>query len=110
MVKLPSVRDKNLEVAGKVVLVRTGMDIPLDSSGNVTDGSRIQEAVPTIQHLMKRNARVVLLTHINRPGGKVVESQRVISTAAKLSGLLQKEVKPLCDCIGSVVESAIKNM
>ncbi len=110
MFKLPSIKDKNLEVAGKVVLVRTGMDVPLDSSGNVTDDTRIQEAVPTIQHLVKKGAKVVLLAHINRPGGKVVESQRIISAAAKLSELLRQEVKPLGDCIGSDVEAAIKNM
>ncbi|MBI2145148.1 phosphoglycerate kinase [Candidatus Woesearchaeota archaeon] len=110
MVKLPSIKDKDLELSGKVVLVRTGMDVPLDANGSVTDDTRIMEALPTIEYLVKREAKIVLLTHINRPGGKVVESQRVTTTAAKLSGLLGKEVEPLNDCIGSDVEAAIKAM
>ncbi|MEK6854248.1 MAG: phosphoglycerate kinase, partial [Nanoarchaeota archaeon] len=69
--KLPSVKDKDLELAGKTVLVRTGMDVPLDSNGNVTDDARIREAVLTIKYLVEKGARVVLLTHIDRPGGKV---------------------------------------
>ncbi|MBI2549721.1 phosphoglycerate kinase [Candidatus Woesearchaeota archaeon] len=108
--KLPSIKDKDLELAGKTVLVRTGMDVPLDDLGNVADDSRIREAVPTIDYLLKKNAKVVLLTHINRPGGKVVEAQRINSTAARLSELLQKEVKPLRDCIGEEVAAEIKEM
>ncbi len=110
MAKLPSIKDKNLEIAGKVVLVRTGMDVPLDESGLVTDDSRIQEAVPTIQFLVKGGAKVVLLTHINRPGGRVVENKRVEAVATKLSIMLKQDVKPLRDCVGSEVESAIKGM
>lgn len=110
MAKLPSIKDKDLELSGKVVLVRTGMDVPLDESGLVTDDSRIQEAVPTIKCLVEKGAKVVLLTHINRPGGKVVESQRSESVAVKLSILLKQEVKPLKDCIGEEVESSVKEM
>ncbi|MBI2581091.1 phosphoglycerate kinase [Candidatus Woesearchaeota archaeon] len=110
MVKLPSIKDKDLELAGKVVLVRTGMDVPLDESGLVTDDSRIQEAVPTVQYLVKNGAKVVLLTHINRPGGKIVENQRVEAVAVKLSIILKQDVKPLSDCIGSEVEAAIREM
>ena len=108
--KLPSVKDKDLELAGKTVLVRTGMDVPLDSNGNVTDDARIREAVLTIKYLVEKGARVVLLTHIDRPGGKVVETQRIASTATRLSELLQREVKPLRDCIGEEVAEAIREM
>ncbi|MEK6837076.1 MAG: phosphoglycerate kinase [Nanoarchaeota archaeon] len=108
--KLPSVKDKDLELAGKTVLVRTGMDVPLDSNGNVTDDARIREAVLTIKYLVEKGARVVLLTHIDRPGGKVVETQRIAPTATRLSELLQREVKPLRDCIGEEVAEAIREM
>lgn len=110
MARLPSIKDKNLELSGKVVLVRTGMDVPLDESGLVTDDSRIQEAVPTINYLVEKGAKVVLLTHIGRPGGKVIESQRVEAAAVKLSIILKQDVKPLKDCIGEDVENAIKGM
>ncbi|HLD96827.1 MAG TPA: phosphoglycerate kinase [Candidatus Nanoarchaeia archaeon] len=110
MVKLPSIKDKGIELEGKVVIVRTGMDVPLDDKGSVMDDSRIVEAVPTIEYLIKKSARVVLLTHINRPGGKVVETQRVASTAARLSELLQKEVRAITDCVGEEVAAAVKEM
>ncbi|MBI2175993.1 phosphoglycerate kinase [Candidatus Woesearchaeota archaeon] len=110
MVKLPSIKDRNLELAGTVVLVRTGMDVPMDESGLVTDDSRIQEAVPTIKFLVEKGAKVILLTHINRPGGKIIESQRVEAVAVKLSIILKQDVKSLKDCIGAEVENAIKSM
>lgn len=110
MAKLSSIKDKSLEVAGKVVLIRTGVDVPLDGNGVITDDSRIHEAVPTIKYLVEKGAKVVLLAHINRPGGKVVESQRTEAVATKLSIILKQDVKPLKDCIGAGVENAIKEL
>lgn len=110
MVKLPSIRDKNLDVSGKVVLVRTGMDVPKDDAGNVTDDSRIVEALPTIECLLKRDAKLVLMAKVGRPGGKVVPSLSVKQVASRLSELLKKEVKPLGDCIGEEVRSVIRQM
>jgi len=110
MAKFPSVKDRHADFSGKAVLVRTGMDVPLDDLGNVADDTRINEAIPTIRFLVKKKAKVVLLTHINRPSGKVVERQRITSTAARLSELLKQEVKPLKDCVGPDVEVAVKSM
>ncbi len=107
MVKLPSIKDKNLELAGKVVLVRAGIDTPLDDKGNVTDDTRIQEAVPTITYLLQKGAKVVLLVKVGKPGWKVVESLRVTSIAKRLSELLGQEVKALRDCVGEEVEKAV---
>jgi phosphoglycerate kinase len=109
-IKLPTLKSKNLELKGKIVLVRTGMDVPLDEMGKVGDDTRIKEAIPTIELLIKKNAKIVLLTHINRPGGKVVETQRVVTTAARLSELLNHEVKTAKDCIGAEVEAAVKSL
>ncbi|MBI2141208.1 phosphoglycerate kinase [Candidatus Woesearchaeota archaeon] len=105
--KLPSIKDKNVEVAGKTVLVRAGIDAPLDDKGNVTDDTRIQEAVPTIKYLSQKGAKVVLLVKVGRPGWKVVESLRVTSIAKRLSELLGQEVKALGDCVGDEVEKAV---
>ncbi len=110
MVKLPSIKDKNLELAGKVVLVRAGIDTPLDDKGNVTDDTRIQEAVPTITYLLQKGAKVVLLVKVGKPGWKVVESLRVTSIAKRLSELLGQEVKALRDCVGEEVEKAVSEL
>ncbi len=106
-VKLPSIKDKDLELPGKVVLVRAGIDAPLDDKGNVTDDTRIQEAVHTIKYLLQKGAKVVLLVKVGRPGWKVVESLRVTSIAKRLSELLGQEVKALRDCVGEEVEKAV---
>ncbi len=105
--KLPSIKDKSLEVAGKVVLVRAGIDAPLDDEGKVTDDTRIQEAVPTIKYLLQKGAKIVLLVKVGRPGWKVVESLRVTSIARRLSELLGQEVKALRDCVGEEVEKVV---
>ena len=110
MVKLPSIRDKNVELEGKTVLVRTGMDIPLDDNGSVMDDTRIIEGLPTIEYLLKKESKLVLMAKVGRPGGKVVPSLSVKSIAARLSELLKIEVKPLDDCIGEDVRSSIKKM
>ena len=110
MVKLPSIKDKSLEVSGKTVLVRAGIDAPLDDEGNVTDDTRIQEAVPTIKYLLQKGAKVVLLVKVGRPGWKVVESLRVTSIARRLSELLGQEVKALRDCVGEEVEKAVSEL
>ncbi len=110
MARLPSIKDRNLELSGKIVLLREDMNVPVDESGIIADDSRIQEAVPTIAYLMQKGARTVVMTHIGRPGGKVVENLRTESVATRLSILLKQEVKALKDCIGSAVEGSIKGM
>jgi phosphoglycerate kinase len=108
-IELPLITSEELYLEGKIVLVRTGMDVPLDDSGNITDDSRIREALPTIHYLIDKNAKIVLLTHIGRPRG-ITSSLRITSVAARLAKLLDKEVKALDDCIGKEVEQAVKEM
>ncbi|MBI5850881.1 MAG: phosphoglycerate kinase [Planctomycetes bacterium] len=90
----------DLDVAGRRVLVRVDFNVPLDETGNVTSDVRIKEALPTIQAILSRGGKPVLMSHLGRPKGKVVESMRMKPVAARLAQLLGKPVKTASDCVG----------
>ena len=98
------------DVAGKRVLVRVDFNVPLDDNGNITDDTRIRAALPTIQDLIKKGAKVILASHFGRPKGKVVESMRLTPAANRLSELLGQAVIKCDDCIGDRVTQAIAGM
>ena len=99
-----SVRD--MEVGGKRVLMRADFNVTVED-GRITDDSRIRAAIPTIHYLQEQGARVVLCSHLGRPGGKVVEDMRLTPVLHRLSELLQKEVLSIDDCTGPHVEAAV---
>jgi phosphoglycerate kinase len=98
------------DLAGKRVLVRVDFNVPLDDNGNITDDTRIRAALPTIQYLQSKGAKVILCSHMGRPKGKVNESMRLTSAAKRLSELLGQDVTMCDDCIGDSVTSAIAGM
>ena len=83
---------KNL--SGKVVLVRVDFNVPIHRK-KVLDDSRLVASLPTIQYLMEKGAKVVLMTHIGRPEGKIVASLKVDPVVERLSELLKRKVKKL---------------
>jgi phosphoglycerate kinase len=97
-------------LSGKRVLVRVDFNVPLDEQGNITDDTRIRAALPTIQDLTSKGAKVILTSHFGRPKGKVVESMRLTPVAKRLSELLGQEVVQCKDCIGEEVSSAVGAM
>ena len=99
-----SVRD--IEVGGKRVLMRADFNVTVED-GRITDDSRIRAAIPTIRYLQEQGARVVLCSHLGRPGGKVVEDMRLTPVLRRLSELLQKEMLSIDDCTGPRVEAAV---
>ena len=99
-----SVRD--IEVGGKRVLMRADFNVTVED-GRITDDSRIRAAIPTIRYLQEQGARVVLCSHLGRPGGKVVEDMRLTPVLHRLSELLQNEVLSIDDCTGPRVEAAV---
>jgi len=95
-----SVRD--VEVAGKRVLVRADFNVPL-KNGAITDDTRIRETLPTIRHLIERGAKVILMSHLGRPKGKVVEEMRLNPVADRLSELLGRPVRKADEVVGERV-------
>ncbi|RAQ96671.1 phosphoglycerate kinase [Thermogemmatispora tikiterensis] len=95
---------RDIEVEGKRVLVRVDFNVPLDEEGHITDDTRIRAALPTIQYLLDHGAAVILMSHLGRPKGKVVEKLRMAPVAVRLSELLQRPVQLAPDCVGPQVE------
>ena len=100
----------DIDPKGKRVMVRVDFNVPLDSSLHVTDDTRIQAALPTILSLMNRGGRVILMSHLGRPKGKVNEDFRLAPAAHRLADLLGKPVLALKDCIGDEVKAAVNAM
>ena len=92
---------RDIDVAGKKVLVRCDFNVPLDGeTGTITDNRRIRAAIPTIQYLIDHNAKVILCSHLGRPKGEVNPKYSLKPVAVELSKLLGKEVKLAKDVIG----------
>lgn len=107
MTKL-TVRD--VDVKGKRVLMRVDFNVPLDEHLNITSDKRIQAALPTIEYLVERGARVVLISHLGRPKGKRIPDMSLKPAAARLEELLGKPVVMAPDCIGPEVERLVAEM
>lgn len=98
---------KKNQLEGKRVLVRVDFNVPLNEKLKITDDTRIRAALPTIKFLTSHQAKVILMSHLGRPKGKVVEKLRLDPVAKRLSKLLEQEVKKLNECIGEEVEKIV---
>ncbi len=97
---------KDIEVKAKRVLVRVDFNVPLDEkTGEITDDNRIRAALPTIEYLKGQGAKVILMSHLGRPKGKVVESLRLGVAAKRLAQILGQPVAMAPDCVGPDVEN-----
>jgi len=96
---------EDLDVAGKRVLMRVDFNVPL-KGGAVSDDTRIRAALPSIRYILERGGSVVLMSHLGRPKGTVVEELRMDPVAARLEELLGSPVKKVDDCVGPEVEQA----
>jgi len=102
---------KDIEVNGRRVILRVDFNVPLDEkTGKITDDSRIQASLPTIKYLIEHGARVILLSHMGRPKGKVVEGLRLAVVAECLSQILGQPVPATSDCIGPGVEKVVAGL
>jgi phosphoglycerate kinase len=97
---------ESVDVRGKRVLVREDLNVPLDGA-RVTDFTRIDAALPTLLDLSLRGARVVVMSHLGRPDGVVVESLRMAPVAKALGDRLGKPVQTAPDCIGPQAKAAV---
>ncbi|MER3494890.1 MAG: phosphoglycerate kinase [Mastigocladus sp. ERB_26_2] len=94
------------DLSGKRAFVRVDFNVPTDDAGNITDDTRIRAALPTIQDLVQKGAKVILASHFGRPKG-VDEKLRLTPVAKRLSELLGQEVVKTDDCIGDEVAAKV---
>jgi triosephosphate isomerase len=101
---------RDVDVRGKRVLLRVDFNVPLDDRGDVADDTRIREALPTIRHIIENGGKAILVSHLGRPDGKVVDKLRMDPVAKRLSELLGKEVAKAPDCVGEEVKRMVSEM
>ncbi len=99
----------DLDVKDKRVLVRADLNVPMEN-GKVTDSTRIQRQAKTISDLADRGAKVIVLSHFDRPKGKVVPSMSLKPLAQPLSDAIGRPVAFAEDCIGPIAEDAVAKM
>ena len=105
MIKI-TIRD--IDLAGKRVLVRVDFNVPLDAKQQITDDTRIRAAIPTIRYILDQGTAVILMSHLGRPGGKAVATLSLAPVARHLSELLGRPVEMATDCAGPAVEAQAK--
>lgn len=99
---------KDLDLKGKKVIMRADFNVPLDEALNITDDRRIQSALPTIQYILEQEpAKLILMSHLGRPKGEVIDSMRLTPVSNRLKELLGQDVLKLDDCVGAEVKAAI---
>ena len=98
---------KDVNVNNKTVLVRVDYNLPYDTQGKIADDRRIRASLGTVAYLVEQQAKVVLMTHSGRPGGKIIPALSLEPAAARLSELLKKEVIFVGECIGPEAEAAV---
>jgi phosphoglycerate kinase len=99
---------RDIDVAGKRVLVRADLNVPLED-GVITDDTRIKESLPTIRYLQEHGAQVIVCSHLGRPKG-VDPELSLAPVAGRMSNLLGQEVLFAEDCVGEVAEHAVASM
>lgn len=100
----------DLELAGKQVLVRVDFNVPLNGEGHITDDTRIVGSLPTIRKILSEEGKAILMSHLGRPKGKVMESLRLTPVAELLGQLLDQRVEMAPDCIGEEVQALVAAM
>ncbi len=95
---------------GKRVLVRVDFNVPLDKERNITDDNRIRASLPTINYLIDKEAKVILISHLGRPEGEPNPQFSLDVVAKRLSELLGKDVMFLPDCIGKEVKERLSSL
>ncbi len=107
MMEFKSVKD--VDVGNKTVIMRVDYNLPLDEKGKVTDHTRISTTLKTLNYVLNKNGKVVLVSHLGRPENREKEL-RMNVVADRLSKLLGKDVKKLDGCIEEDVHEEIRKM
>ncbi len=108
MVVLTKKTLRDIDISGKRVLVRVDFNVPLDKDRNVIDDTRLKGAIPTVRYILDQNAHPVLMSHLGRPKGQVVESLRMAPVGKRFEELISYPVLTLKQCVGPEVKEAIE--
>lgn len=101
---------KDIDLKDKRILMRVDFNVPLDENLEVSDDTRLKATLPTIKYALERGARkVILISHLGRPDGKVMENLRLNPVAKRLGKLLTEPVKKLDDCVGEEIKKQIES-
>ncbi|MCX5869775.1 MAG: phosphoglycerate kinase [Deltaproteobacteria bacterium] len=101
---------RDLELAGKRILVRVDFNVPMDEQGVITDDIRIRMALPTIQYILAQKGKLILCSHMGRPNGERVAAFSLAPVAVHLSTLIGQEVRLAPDCIGEETEAMVASL
>lgn len=100
---------RDIEISGKRVLVRADFNVTLEQD-RISEDGRLRAVLPTLVYLQEHGAKVILCSHLGRPGGKVVEEMRLAPVGQRLSELMQRDVASIDECVGSAVEAAVNEL
>jgi len=99
---------KDIDLKNKTVLVRADFNVPQDEDLNITDDTRIRATMPTIKYILKSGAKkLILISHLGRPDGKVVAKYSLKPVAQRLKELLGEPVSFLSDCVGDSIKKEV---
>ncbi len=101
---------QDLEVTGKRVFVRVDFNVPVNERQEITDDTRIRAALPTIQYLIDKEARIILASHFGRPKGEFKEKYSLKPAARRLEELLGKPVIMAKDCVGEETKALVSQL
>lgn len=107
---MPKLTIRDVNSQNKRVLIRVDFNVPLDENGVITDDTRVKASLETIQFCLRQGAMVILMSHLGRPDGKIVETMRLDPVAKRLGELLNKKVIKFNDCIGPEVSNGIAKL
>lgn len=100
---------KDIDLSGKTVLVRVDYNVPL-KNGKITDDYRLKKSIPTLEYLVSKKCKIILVSHLGRPKGKVDGSLSLKPCAERLKKLLGKEVQFINSCIGEEVKNKVQKL
>ncbi len=101
---------RDIDLKNKKVIVRVDYNVPLDADLNITDNTRIRLSLPTINYLIEQGAKIILMSHLGRPKGEVVDKFRLDPAAKELENLLGRKVKKFHDIVSDEIREYVDKM
>ena len=101
---------RDVDVSGKILLIRVDYNVPLTESGEISDDYRLRQSLPTLEYLLDNGAALVLCSHLGRPKGRVNPAESLFPVAKRLQELTGRPVDFIPACVGERVEKAVAQL